>query len=188
MKAARVSKRDLEERVTLVSPDDEPLGDAGKVEVHRDGRLHRAVSIFVADGAGRLLLQRRSLHKYHSPGQWSNTCCGHPRPDETASAAASRRLREEMRMTCFLRPLGSFIYRAQVGGGLIEHELDHLFVAISDDDPMPVPHEVMAWRRLRASNLDWELSISPQRFTAWLPLALAAARERGWAPAISDAR
>jgi len=92
---------DRRERVILVNEHDVVVGQAEKQAAHRAGALHRAFSVFVQDGAGRVLLQRRALSKYHSGGLWSNTCCGHPRPGEDTRAAAARRLREEMGLECF---------------------------------------------------------------------------------------
>lgn len=44
-------------------------GTAEKLSAHQaPGRLHRAFSVFLLDERGRLLLQRRALSKYHSPG------------------------------------------------------------------------------------------------------------------------
>jgi isopentenyl-diphosphate delta-isomerase len=69
----------------LVDEDGTTIGTAEKLSAHvAPGRLHRAFSVFLFDEKGRLLLQRRALGKYHSPGVWSNTCCGHPYPGGTA--------------------------------------------------------------------------------------------------------
>src|SRR5262245_53833599 len=97
--------------IILVDPDDRPIGTMPKLEAHRSGRLHRAVSVFVRDSQGRLLLQQRAIGKYHSGGLWTNSCCSHPRPGEGAAAAAARRLVEEMGLACsltFLFPMRYF--------------------------------------------------------------------------------
>ncbi len=57
--------------VVLVDERNVELGVSSKEEAHRRGLLHRAFSVFVFDGAGRLLLQRRSPSKYHSGGLWT---------------------------------------------------------------------------------------------------------------------
>src|SRR5690242_12083018 len=81
----------------LVDDDGFTIGTAEKLSAHQQpGRLHRAFSVFLFDQQGRLLLQRRALGKYHSPGVWSNTCCGHPYPGEAPFAAAARRTYEEL--------------------------------------------------------------------------------------------
>ena len=83
-----------DELVVLVDPRDTPIGLAPKLAAHRDGLLHRAVSVLLFDDAGRVLLQRRAAGKYHSVLLWANTCCGHPRPNECSRDAAMRRLRD----------------------------------------------------------------------------------------------
>jgi isopentenyl-diphosphate Delta-isomerase len=159
------------ERVVLVDETDRALGTAEKLTAHREGWLHRAVSVFVMSHSGDVLLQRRSSLKYHSGGLWANACCGHPLPDESPEAAAHRRLREEMGMVCALRPMGSFLYRVPVTAGLVEYEFDHVFFGLSDDDPLPDRREVDAWRRVSVSALHAELAQAPERFAAWFHLA-----------------
>jgi isopentenyl-diphosphate delta-isomerase len=156
-----------EETVILVDPNDVPVGTMGKLAAHQQGALHRAFSVFVFDEAGRMLLQRRADGKYHSGGLWSNTCCGHPRPDEDTAAGARRRLREEMGVDCALQPAFTFLYRADVGGGLTEHELDHVFTARCGDTPRPDPEEVGEWRWVSPDELSAEVREHPERFTVW---------------------
>ncbi|MBI5069611.1 MAG: isopentenyl-diphosphate Delta-isomerase [Deltaproteobacteria bacterium] len=156
------------ERVVLVDEADVARGSEEKLAAHRAGLLHRAFSIFVFDGAGRLLLQRRADGKYHSAGQWSNTCCGHPRPAEPLEAAARRRLQEEMGLACALRPLGTYRYQARLDGGLSENEIDHLLVGEFEGRPSPDPREASAWRWVAPGALRREVEHDPLRFTVWL--------------------
>ena len=65
--------------VILVDKDDNELGLMEKLEVHQKGLLHRAFSVFLLNDSNQLLLQKRALDKYHSPGLWTNTCCSHQR-------------------------------------------------------------------------------------------------------------
>ena len=164
--------------VVLVDSRDEVIGQAPKLLAHREGRLHRAVSVFIFNPAGELLLQRRAEGKYHSPGLWSNACCTHPRPGEEPRDAATRRLSEEMGLESSLRRVFSFLYRAEVGPDLTEHELDHVFVGGAEGDPHPDPEEVQEWRWVGAEDLRREVARSPHRFTAWLPLMLEEAIQR----------
>jgi isopentenyl-diphosphate Delta-isomerase len=133
--------------------------------------------VFVFDGAGRLLLQRRARGKYHSAGLWSNTCCGHPRPGEDTATAAARRLHEEMGFTCALASAGAFTYRAPLGE-LTEHEVDHVFTGRFEGTPQPDAQEVAAWRWVDATALAAELPARPERYSAWLAAALELARAR----------
>jgi isopentenyl-diphosphate Delta-isomerase len=164
--------RDEDEQVVLVDERGAEVGVAPKLDVHVDGRLHRAFSVFVFDSAGRMLLQRRADGKYHSPGFWSNAACGHPRPGEPTDAAARRRLREEMGLECALEPRMTMRYRAEVGAGLVEHEFDHLYVATCDDRPRPHPDEVSEWRWMGAADLRADVAAAPERYTPWFRLAL----------------
>ncbi len=161
-----------EELVTLVDGDDHPLGTMEKLQAHVEGRLHRAFSVFVFDGAGRLLLQRRAGSKYHSAGLWSNTCCGHPRPHEPVEVAASRRLFEEMGFRILLRPLFRFAYRAEIGPALVEHEVDHVLVGRFQGSPAPEPAEVQDWRWMGFDQVREDVLQEPQKFTAWLRILL----------------
>jgi len=167
-----------EERVVLVDTADNEVGTAPKLQAHRTGDLHRAISVFVFDSEGRMLLQRRAEGKYHSGGLWSNTCCSHPRPGEPAATAARRRLREEMGLDCELEPVFTFVYRADLDGGLTEHELDHVFVGTTDDSPEPDPDEVGGWRWVEPVEIAREMDSDPALFTAWFPIAFRALFER----------
>lgn len=163
----------------LVDASDREVGSEEKLKAHELGVLHRAVSVFLFDDHGRLLLQRRAAGKYHSPGLWSNTCCGHPRPGENAADAARRRLVEELGVESILSHAFAFTYRAELGGGLIEHELDHVFTGRFSGAPSPDQEEVDAWGWMSLPMLCAETRASPQRFTAWLPIALSEVVSRG---------
>lgn len=154
--------------VVLVDEDDHPLGTAEKRRAHEEGWLHRAISVFVFDAAGRLLLQQRSAGKYHSGGLWSNTCCSHPHPEEQPHHAAMRRLDEEMGFTCELTSALSFTYRAPVGSELIEHEYDHVFVGGVDQVTVePNPDEVDDWSWEPAADVRAHVAAHPDLYTVW---------------------
>lgn len=159
-----------EEQVVLVDGHDTPLGKLGKTEAHRRGVLHRAFSVFVFDAQGRLLLQQRAWTKYHSRGLWTNTCCSHPRPGEDVVPAAERRCQEEMGIRCMLEERFTFIYKATLPEGLIEHEYDHVLFGHYDGRPVPDPREVADTAWMFPEELEQELRTSPDRFTAWLHL------------------
>ena len=152
----------------LVNEHDEEIGYQDKEKVHQLGILHRAFSIFVFNTKGEILLQRRALHKYHSPGLWSNTCCSHPGPSENVKNAARRRLMQEMGIQCELEAVYSFIYKAEFENGLIEHEYDHVFIGFSDDEPKLNPLEVIEWRYMSVDQLRREMKIYPTEYTVWL--------------------
>jgi isopentenyl-diphosphate delta-isomerase len=155
------------DEVILVDEQDRPLGTMGKLEAHRRGLRHRAISVIVRDKHNRLLLQRRAAGKYHSGGLWTNTCCSHPRPGEETIDAASRRLEEEMGFACPLTLLFTTHYRADVSGGLIEDEIVHVFGGRFDGTPQPDPHEVSDWCWKAADEVARELDERPGLYTVW---------------------
>jgi isopentenyl-diphosphate delta-isomerase len=161
-----------EDQVILVDEFDNEIGRAGKLQAHIDGLLHRAFSIFLFNESGEMLLQRRSLVKYHSAGLWTNACCSHPRPGETTEHAAVRRLHEEMGLYSELTPMYTFKYRSEVGRGLVEHELDHVFIGITNAIPNPNADEVMAYRYITINDLIREVAIAPAEYTAWFKITL----------------
>src|SRR5689334_14921661 len=124
------------EYVILVDASDNELGTMDKMEAHRKGVLHRAFSILLFNSKGEILLQKRSSLKYHSAGLWTNTCCSHPKPNEPMTTAAQRRLSEEMGINASLEFLYKFQYQVQLDNGLIEHELDHVYIGLFNDEPI----------------------------------------------------
>lgn len=163
----------MQTHVVLVDRLDTPIGTLEKQQAHLEGRLHRAVSVIVVNGRGETLLQRRAAAKYHSGGQWANACCSHPRPGEPVAEAARRRLAEEMGIDVEVSPAFEFVYRAEVGAELVEHEYDHVFLARWDGDPSPDPDEVEAWRWAPAAELPDEAAQAPAAFTPWFRMMLA---------------
>ena len=127
------------QEVILVNKNDEEIGTMEKMEAHVQGMLHRAFSVLIFNSNGQLLIHRRAFGKYHSEGLWTNTCCSHPLPGETIVEAANRRLVEEMGMKTSLSPLFSFIYRAELENNLVEHELDHVLIGFTDEQPLINP-------------------------------------------------
>jgi isopentenyl-diphosphate delta-isomerase len=141
-----------------------------KLQAHRAGYRHKAVSIFVFD-AERVLIQRRALSKYHTPGLWANTCCTHPHWNESPEDCAVRRLKEELGISGLtLHGRGQVEYRADVGGGMVEHEVVDIFTAVAPAGltVRPNPDEVMETRWTGISDLLDEIGAEPDRFTPWL--------------------
>ena len=160
----------MEEYVILVDEQDQPIGLMEKQAAHVTPHLHRAFSIFIFNSKGELLMQQRALSKYHSPGLWTNTCCSHPRAGETLEEATSRRLMEEMGMTCKMHEVYTFIYKAPVGEGLTEHEFDHVFIGQSDDIPVINHKEVESWKYMNIANLSNDILLCPECYTEWFKI------------------
>ena len=164
------------EHVILVDTNDQETGIAEKLAAHQQNLLHRAFSVFIFRQMDtlELLLQQRALHKYHSGGLWTNTCCSHPRQGEHVVAAGERRLFEEFGVKAKLTDLGWFHYNAHFANGLAENEIDHVLVGtVSADIAIhPAKSEIHAYRWVTLDALRKEMSMMPERFTPWLEQAL----------------
>lgn len=145
-----------------------------KLAAHQAGQLHVAISVFVFDAAGRLLLQQRAAGKYHCASQWANSCCSHPAWGERPAAGAHRRLLEELGVHARLTPVGVYEYRADVTNDLIEHERVHLFVGRVANTLriVPNPDEVAAVRWAHVADVQREARATPDVFTPWFRLYL----------------
>ena len=155
------------QEVILVNEADEVIGTMEKLKAHQLGLLHRAFSVIIKNDKGEILLQQRARHKYHSGGLWTNTCSSHPNPGEETIAAAKRRLKEEMGIVCELEPKGNILYNCEFENGLLEHELDHVFVGNSNAEPIINKEEVMEYRWMTAAALKNEVRDHPEYFTYW---------------------
>jgi isopentenyl-diphosphate delta-isomerase len=168
---------------------DGTLTPVEKLEAHVKGLRHKAVSVFVLKGDA-VLMQRRAMGKYHTPGLWTNTCCTHPEWEESSADCAVRRLEEELGiagLTCTQRH--HLEYRADVGGGLIEHEVVDVFVAEAGEGlPLdPNPEEVMDLRWMRLDDLRRTVAERPRDFTPWLKIYLRDHAERIFGPLAKQA-
>ena len=153
------------------------IGTAEKLAAHQPpGQLHRAFSVFLFDERGRLLLQQRALGKYHSPGVWSNTCCGHPYPGEAPFAAAARRTYEELGVSpSLLAEAGTVRYNhPDPDSGLVEQEYNHLFVGMVQSPLRPDPEEVGATAFVTPAELAERHE--KDTFSSWFMTVLDAAR------------
>lgn len=177
--AAYEASNDTAEAILLELVDESgvTIGTAEKLSAHQPpGRLHRAFSVFLFDTEGRLMLQQRAAGKYHSPGVWSNTCCGHPYPGEAPFAAAARRTYEELGVSpSLLAEAGTVRYNhPDPASGLVEQEYNHLFVGLVRDKPRPDADEVGAVAFVTPAELAERHGRDP--FSAWFMTVLDAAR------------
>lgn len=160
------------EYVILVDEQDNDIGVMEKLLAHQEGLLHRAFSIFIFNEKGELLLQQRALSKYHSAGLWTNTCCSHPRPNETIKDAANRRLFEEMGMSCDLKIITNFIYKTPFENGLTEHELDYVLTGITNQNPQINKDEVENYKWMPIEDIKKDIISHPDLYTSWFKIAL----------------
>lgn len=166
----QMEREKAKDLIALVDEGDRIVGYENKLKVHQDGILHRAFSVVVINSAGQWLMHRRALEKYHSGGTWTNTCCSHLTPGESMEEATQHRLLAEMGIEAHPRFIQSFHYRAEFENGLVENEIDHIYIAYWDGDPDPDPGEVMDWKWSLPEQIEEELKNKPDEFSAWFPL------------------
>ena len=160
----------VEEFVVLVDQNDKQIGLMPKMEAHEKGVLHRAFSVFILNDGNELMLQQRALHKYHSPGLWTNTCCSHQRDGESNLEAGTRRLQEEMGFLASLKETTSFIYKAPFDNGLTEHELDHIMIGNYNGVPAINEDEVAAWKWMPLEAVKKDIEDHPDQYTVWFKI------------------
>lgn len=161
------------EHVVLLDDGGNAIGSAPKSSVHdADTALHLAFSCHVIDDDGRVLVTRRSLGKRAWPGVWTNSFCGHPRPDEPMLDAVGRRARFELGLDIadVELALPHFRYRAVDASGIVEHEICPVYTARTADSPIPNADEVAEWRWVTPGELASALAAAPWAFSPWLVL------------------
>lgn len=154
--------------ITLVDRNDEIVGFDEKHDVHRKGLLHRAFSIFVVNSEGEVVIHRRALDKYHSPGLWTNTCCSHLPKGMNMEQAVHQRLIEEMGFDTDLIFVTNFHYTIEFDNGLIENEIDHIYVGLYNQNPIPNPAEVADFAWVSLDDLRKNVLANPNEYTYWL--------------------
>jgi isopentenyl-diphosphate delta-isomerase len=169
-----------EEEVVLVDETNEVLGYMGKLEAHKTGLLHRAISIIIFNDKGEMLIQQRALKKYHWAGIWSNTCCTHPRKNESFRAAAERRLFEELGFRTTLKEEFHFIYKAlDKESGLTEHEYDTVFTGTFNSSFEFNKDEIQAVEWIQPGALTKDIEQHPEKYSFWFKIILEEFRKRG---------
>ena len=146
-----------------------------KLEVHQRGLRHKAISVFILRGT-EVLLQRRALEKYHTPGLWANACCTHPAWEESSDECAIRRLGEELGVKITdLEFRETLEYRADVGRGLTEYEVVDVFIVQADSDLRisPNPEEVIDFEWVEYTDLQKRITDTPDVFTPWLRIYMS---------------
>ena len=77
---------------------------------------------------------------------------------------------EEMGMEAPLTELFTFIYKAPFDNGLTEHELDHVMVGYSDDEPVINLEEVADFKWVSLEKVSKDLKENPADYTVWFAI------------------
>ena len=168
------------EEVVLVNENDEVLGYEEKISAHEKGLLHRAISVLIFNKNNELLIQQRASSKYHWAHVWANSCCSHPRKNESYLDAAERRVYEELGINVSLVEKFKFIYKAyDAASGLIEHELDAVFFGTFDGDIPLNLEEVQAVEWKSIEDINEEIRQTPEKYAFWFKEILKQLENKG---------
>ncbi|MDX9847058.1 MAG: isopentenyl-diphosphate Delta-isomerase [Tenuifilaceae bacterium] len=159
--------------IALVDKHDRVIGYGEKYDVHKEGLLHRAFSIFVFNSANELMIHQRAHEKYHSPGLWTNTCCSHLPKGSEMDQAIHVRLLDEMGFDTPLHFVEKFHYRIDFDNGLTENEIDHIYIGFYEDNPHPNSIEVANYKLITMQNLKEDIAKNPDNYTYWLKHIMA---------------
>lgn len=150
----------LHELFDVCDDRDNVIGQAPRGDVHARGLLHRAVHIFVFNSRGQFLVHLRSAHKDEYPLRITSSCSGHLNAGEGYDTAAVRELREELGLTASLEYLGSF-----PAGPETANEHTRLYRAVTDDTPVPDPHEIESLEWADPREVARRIAERPEEFT-----------------------
>ncbi len=159
----------------VVDKNDNEIKTSEKHDAHMNGGvLHRSFSVLLYDYNKRMLIQQRSKGKYHTPLLWTNTCCSHPTPGESTENAVSRRMLEELGEKYPVDEVFSFTYKAELGGGMVEHEFVHVFFGICDDDSKlnVNPYEIANIKWVSIDDLCTDIIKKPDTYTPWFKIIM----------------
>ncbi len=157
-----------EEFVVLVDEADRKIGIEKKASVHSSVTpLHRAFSLFLFNSKKELLLQQRSKLKKTWPGTWSNSCCGHPLPDESYEKAVHRRACFELGID-LQTVTKAFDYQYCFSkDGVMENEICPVYIGFYNGNVQPHPDEVQAIQWIKWEDWVEKTLRHPELYSPW---------------------
>ena len=171
---------ELRDTVVLVDAQDREVGTLAKIAAHSGrGSLHRAISVFLTDESGRVLMQKRHPGKLVWGGYWSNSCCTHPFVGESTIDCASRRVQEELGLSVNLTFHFKLKYQASFTKEHAEHELVSVFTGKVNGEPTVAPEEISELMWIEPDLLSQELVTKPNVYTPWCILEWKELQARG---------
>ena len=151
----------MEEYVILVDQNDNPIGKEDKVKCHLpNGKLHRAFSVLIFNGEGKLLLTKRSEGKMLWPNNWDGTVASHPRESETYVSSAERRMPEEIGIDCKVSYVNKFEYHVPYKNIGSENEICGTLIGMVDsfDESSLIKDEISETKWIKPDELKMNLS------------------------------
>ncbi len=106
-----------------------------RAEVHRLGKVHRAVHLYILNLRGEILLQRRGSAVDHAPGRRSISVTGHVAAGEASSHAVRREVQEELGLDPSRLKIDfvfSYFQEVVLGGTYVDRQFNDVHVARAD--------------------------------------------------------
>ena len=154
-----------DEMLDVVTEDDLPTGQAPRAAVHARGLWHRGVHVFLFDGRGRLLVQKRSAERVASPSLLDGSVSEHVKAGEDYLDGARRGLEEELGVSRLdFEPVATF----RMVYGPRDNKISTLFHAVVDFTDVqfdPEEIEAVAWRGV--DELLEQMKNEPTAFCGW---------------------
>jgi isopentenyldiphosphate isomerase len=129
----------MNDLIDVLSPSGLRTGEImTRADVHRLGKIHRAVHLYLFNSRNELLLQRRSLATDHYPGVFSVSVLGHVRSGEFSSLTVRRETAEELGLDASrLRFdfLFSHFQEAALNETYVDRQFNDVYLTRADVDP-----------------------------------------------------
>ena len=112
-----------------------------RAEIHRLGKYHRAIHLYLFNTKNELLLQRRALTVDHYPGAFSISVVGHVNAAESSAAALRREIEEELGMDSSrltIDFLFSYFSQATLNESYIDRQFNDVYVIRADITPQHI--------------------------------------------------
>ena len=143
-----VEHENARQEVVVVDENDAEQGLANRLDAHTgNGIRHRAFTVLVFDGDGRVLLAQRAADKRLWDTHWDGTVASHPVEGQTQKEATRQRLQEELGVTPDqygdLRITDKFEYKRHYLDQGVEWEVCAVLQCTLEDTTLdPDPEEV----------------------------------------------
>lgn len=125
-----------EELFDVLNEFGQPTGEVKeRTLVHRDGDWHRAVHIWIINGMGDILLQRRCESKDSDPNMLDISCAEHLTSGDDVIMGAIRECKEELNLDVVesdLEYITTLKRSPKHSDGFIDNEFDDLFILRTD--------------------------------------------------------